>query len=327
MANEPSSNKSEVSLEDIVRDDSTGPASSTAGPSAGLPSPLDADAVDNLLAVEDPQFAASMKELRAQVAEDAGNVVIDSLDLEEKPLTKFGLFRVRAKAKFDALIHSLTQFKNRLAHFRSSAGVVSKDFILHAAKASGNGIKALGGKLKDLISAFKHLPTKSKLLVFATVLFGLLSITVLKIVLKGKYLPTLETHYLRSFADLANGSYKYDAHEPMEDFTDPFFHPEHVMLIDKIVVNLRRPEDGSNPMGLFEFYLEASNDEGAIEIKDREIEVRDLISRTLERMSYEELVTVSGKNKAKLVLRKAMNQFMTKGRVRRVYFRNVVLKS
>ena len=326
MANEPGPNKSEVSLEDIVRDGSSGAIAPGTGPAGGMPPVIDVSAVDQLLAVEDPQFAASMKELRAQVAEDAGNVVIDSLDLEEKPLSKFGLLKVRLKTKFETIRHLLHTSKARFSHFRTSAGSITKDFAVRSAKTAGEGAKASGAKLKELLGAFKHLPLKSKLLVFSTLVLGVLSLTILKMVMKGKYLPTLETRYLRSFADVASGSFKYDADEPMEDFTDPFFHPEHVMLIDKIVVNLRRPEDGSNPMGLFEFYLEASSDEGAIEIKDREIEVRDLMSRTLERMSYEELVTVAGKNKAKLVLRKAMNQFMTKGRVRRVYFRNVVLK-
>ncbi len=327
MANEPTSSD-EIPLTDIVQSTAT-PASAAPPPPADSPKGEGEDvaAIDALLATEDPQFAASMTELRQQVAQDAGNVELDSLDLEEKPPGKIARLKALILRPINTISGLADAAANRATKLKTSSVEIAKDGGKVVVEKSKHGLAATGGAVKGTLGSFKALPLKSKLLVFAVIVMGVLSIMTLKIVLKGPVLPTLETKYLGSFAEVADKSYEYDNEEPMEDFTDPFFHPEHVMLIDKIVVNLRRDEEGSNPMGLFEFYIEASSDEGAIEIKDREVEVRDVISRTLEQMPYDELVTAAGKNKVKVILRKNLNQFLTKGRVRRVYFRNVVLKA
>ena len=307
MANEPNTTESSAT------EGTTGPSSSEVA--ALRP-------VDELLQIEDPDFAASMAELRTQVQNDApeaSQVEIESLDLEEKPLTKWAALRSKAWLRLTSLIHAVKDFR--------FTALAAAKIVFKALKSAV--IAILGWTknfIKSTIAGFKSLPLTSKLLVFATFALGIVSIFVVRMVLHGHYLPTLEMNYLRSFADVADQKFSYDAHEPMEDFTDPIFHPEHVMLIDKIVVNLKRPSEDSNPMGLFEFYVEVSTDEAAVEIKDREVEVRDLISRTVEQMDYESLKTTDGKNKLKIVLRKNLNEFATKGRVRNVLFRNIVLK-
>ena len=284
--------------------------------------------VDALFAIEDPAFAASMGELHAQVEADSKNshAEIEVLDLTEKAATRWGRIKASLRLRLERWqlrIGSLKKLAHSFKVWAIHAFHVTKKFVIEKSKL---GAKVSAAGLKAAIYWFKSLPLKSKLLVFAVIIMGTVSVMTLKIVLKGNVLPTLEMRYLKSFADIADAAFKFDSKEEMEDFTDPFFHPEHVMLIDKIVVNLHAEPGRPNPMGLFEFYIESSSDEGAIEIKDREGEVRDVISRALEQMDYDELVTAGGKNHVKIVLRRALNQFLTKGRVLRVYFRNVVLK-
>lgn len=285
--------------------------------------------VDELLQIEDPAFAASMDELRAQVEQDKPEISqldIESLDLEEKPLTKWAAFRSKVQMRVARLRELLTVIIHALKNFRVTAIIAAKAtllFLKHAAKATFAWTRE---SIKSAIKGFKALPLSSKLLVFATLILGIVTVFVMRMVMRGNYLPTIEMHYLQSFSDVADESFTFDAHEPIEDFRDPIFHPEHVMLIDKIIVNLKRPSENTNPMGLFEFYIEVSTDEAAVELKDREVETRDLISRTIEQMTYEDLVTAEGKNKLKIILRKGLNDFVTKGRVRSVLFRNIVLK-
>lgn len=79
-------------------------------------------------------------------------------------------------------------------------------------------------------------------------------------------------------------------------------------------------------MLLVDLYVECSSSAAAIEVKDRESEVRDLFARSIEKMVYDDLITLEGKNKLKLILRKNVNVILTKGRVRQILFGNLVLK-
>ena len=57
-----------------------------------------------------------------------------------------------------------------------------------------------------------------------------------------------------------------------------------------------------------------------------EAEARDAISTTRLQMSYDELSTEAGKSKLKVVLRKNLNEVLSTGRVRRVYFKSIIVK-
>jgi flagellar basal body-associated protein FliL len=148
----------------------------------------------------------------------------------------------------------------------------------------------------------------------------------LRLTLRGNFLPSFETNFLTSFAKVADSSYTYEKSDSMEDFDSPLRHPEYVVSTDKLVVNLSSRNPGHHAMGLFEFFIEAGTQEAAIELNDRQKEVVDILGRSLERMNYEDLTTADGKTKAKVMLRKEVNTILTKGRVRKVFFKTIVLK-
>ncbi len=91
--------------------------------------------------------------------------------------------------------------------------------------------------------------------------------------------------------------------------------------MQKMTVNLRRSsESGPNPMGAFEFYVEGAASEVVVEIKDREPEMEDLFSRTIEDMTFDQVASGEGKKLLCDRLRKELNKVLTKGYVRRVFY-------
>lgn len=346
MASDSSSSESSddvISLEDLVKDTESPEAAATtalgaptattdARPKAPAEAPVGTPEIDNLLAAEDPSFAASMSELHrlGETQNTTGEADIESLDVERL---------AREKQSFvGRVFYFLTWPFRRASYAPNSLGnrILRLPVLLGplVVKSIGSGFRGVKGSLgafshalKKALANFKAMNTKSKLMVGAVVVLGALSIVTLKMTIGGRLaILNIEPGFLRSFADVADAKYTYDENEPMEDFTDPLFHPEHVILFDKIVVNLRQPRDGSSPMGLFEFYFEASNQESAVELKDRQGEARDIISRTLEQLPYDELVTAPGKERMKVALRKNLNAFLTRGQIRRVYLKTIVLK-
>jgi flagellar basal body-associated protein FliL len=209
-----------------------------------------------------------------------------------------------------------------IVHFRGSALSIAK----HCLQAAVGGLKSGLGTVKSLVSQFMALPGRSKLMALVVVVLAVALVFVLRLTVKGRSMPEMGPGFLTSFEDVADQKFEYDPHETMEEFNNPLLHPENVVQLEKIVVNLAQPEDGSNPMGMFELYVETSSHESAIEIKDREIEARDTVARTLEQMRYDDLITLEGKNKLKLMIRKNLNTLLTQGRVRKVFFKTVVLK-
>jgi flagellar basal body-associated protein FliL len=209
---------------------------------------------------------------------------------------------------------------------QSLPGIARKALFAFAAWAKIQLIH-LFGWLKNGGGKFFKLEWKAKLTILFSLVLGAIAVLLLKYTYTQKIKFNFGSGFFTSFEKVADARFEYNPEGAMEDFSDPISHPEYEMLIDKLVVNLKHPADGSsNPMGLFEFYLEASNQNCAVEIKDRQGEIRDVIVRNLEQMLYDDLITVEGKERLKVVLRKNVNSVLTTGQVRRIFFKTVVLK-
>lgn len=327
MANESTESKEQVNAVDEVTSSPPppGPVEEEAGkaPEESTeqeePAPdNDLNVIDDLLAAEDPEFAQMMSEIKEgeTEAQAEAEVVIETLDIEN--LEKDGgtfLDRVERSVQF-------------LISLPPTLWGVLKAGAKRSWAAGKEGFQKTVEFTKNQKAAYDSLPRRSKLMLWLAIFSGLFAVLAVAIGFSGSVTIDVGPKYLKSFADIADEKFVYDESEPLEDFTDPLFHPEHIVTMDRIMVNLRRPRNApeGNPMGFFDFYLEASNQEGAVELKDREGEVRDLIGRTLEQLTYEELITLAGKEKMKLALRKNLNNFLTRGQVRRVYLKNIVLK-
>lgn len=339
-----------ISLEDLVGGGDSAPSSSASGappsepqhpPESSPPqSPVtasdaaagvsyDLDSLDRTLASEDPNFAASLREVHGEGG--AADVDIDSIDIgeiirEHSLKGRRRIILILFRRPYRRVKEFAGSFGEKLARLKTWLMPLFRDGAKAGFVRLKQGLLTGFGKLKELLARFAALPKSSKLLMGAILLLAMAFFVVVRITFHGAFMPELKPGFLNSFAEVADKRYEYDPQEAWEEFNNPLLQPESVVLLDRVVVNLRPPGDGSNPMGMFEIYVEGASHEAAVELKDREVEARDTISRTLERISYDELLTAEGKNKLKLILRKDLNAFLTQGRVRKVYFKTVVLK-
>ena len=342
---EKSGGEEVISLEDLVSDASTAPTSTAEpepvpaeSPAAAKPAPAngppDLSNLDNLLAGEDPEFAKNMESLKAEG--QAADVDIDSLDVQDALQGQEGGkgFKGKLRRFWQRARIALAYLRAKLSFLRDGWQAVV-GFIRYLAKEGiKNFIQAVIAKLKAMVAAlgnaikaFKGFSRTQKLMLLVVVLCAVASVTIILKTFSGQLLPRWQYSIHRGFAEVADHSFEYDPHEGMEAFNDPLRNPDYVVEISRLIVNIRRGEEsGSNPMGFFEFYVEAATQEAAIEIGDRMQEVREVAQKLLTAMNYDDLSSPAGKEKFKMLFRRDLNEFLTKGRVRRVMFKSVVLK-
>lgn len=359
MSNTGSGNKGDeiVSLEDLLKSDGM-PSAPGATPSSdgtkaagvsakGAPyqNPIDIDLarVDALLDAEDPTFITKVQELRKEKL--TGDIESDSFDDAE-----FDLLERRNATDTppppqpegpglkDQLVSFVRQCK---AIFKQSGGATgsspgsmkldAKALLMEKPKIWGKAaiarLKQGAASSKGVLKNFKATPWTMKLAYLGFLSLMALLVLVVTLMIRGRLLPGFEIKFVPTVAADADHAWTIGENEEWDDFYSPLRHPEHVVLLDKVVVNLRRSESSDeNPMGYFEFYLELSSHDAAVEVSDRKAEVSDAVQRTAEAISYDEIITAAGKNKLKLVIRKNVNNILTQGRVRKVFYKSVILK-
>jgi len=109
--------------------------------------------------------------------------------------------------------------------------------------------------------------------------------------------------------------------EEGEDLESPLKHPEYTILVHRVVANLQAPDRYSSPMITLELYVEASNQETAVEIHNREAEVKDVIERVLEETRFDDVDSGSGKARLKVRIRRALNHILNRGSAKHIMFK------
>lgn len=327
VANTPGSNHKEddvISLEALVQESDVSSPPGTA-----------VDKIDEILEIEDPAFTAELKELAAIGAEPTEVEVAPDSEIESTVAREKAELATRGRKKIFVFLikrpmRRLKQFGFFLKSIVTWLKVSGKPMLISGAKSgfasTKHGLGYVFGKLKAVFSAFGALPRKSKLLVVGVAVLGGLAVGMTLVAYRGNFLPSLEKNFLVNLSTVATEKFEIPKDAKWVDLNDPMLHPEHIVLVERIIANLKPPGDGSNPMALIDLYLEAGTQESAIELKDRDSESRDVISRTLEQMTYDELITDAGKTKLKIFIRKNLNDNLTSGRIRRVFFKSIVLK-
>ncbi len=133
--------------------------------------------------------------------------------------------------------------------------------------------------------------------------------------------------FLRSFNDVANLIQVMPEEEGQSeddlDVESAIRHPEFTYLIHRIVANLKPPSSRRTPMAAIELFLEATSRECAVEIHDRENEVRDAIERTIEETTFDEIDSPHGKIHLKNKIRTSLNRLLNRGNIKTVFFKNI----
>ncbi|MGE3974911.1 MAG: flagellar basal body-associated protein FliL [Bdellovibrionales bacterium] len=287
--------------------------------------------LDNILKEQDPGFFEDMEGLKksAPPAMEINSIQLDTGMLEEdeadepqaaappKPKSKIGRFvhgtKVRAEKTVDFIFHIGTNAK-----------WVAQKFV--------GALQSLGGGLKNGLVSFgtwfqsRTILQQIQLLIFIALLVGS-SYFVKHVVTGAPFLKPSPPTFLRSFEPVAGHVETYSSEDEMELFDNPLRQPEYIVLYGKMRVNLKVSSRSSpNPMAAFEVFVEGSSQEAAMELKDRELEMRDVIARVFESLPYDEILEFDGKEKLKLIIRRDINREMTKGRAKKVYFKTLFYK-
>lgn len=229
------------------------------------------------------------------------------LSVKTKKSFRFGW--VKARSLF-------VRFKN-YSYFLATNG---KDNVL-------KWLKALWKSYIEWFQRFRYFPLYVQILFFASIfLAGGLSFFVYKVATEGVIKEENEV-FLRSFELVANDSFEYDPQKDVEPFFENLLVSSNLLLLPKLVVNLKTSKNsGANPMAALEVFVEGMTPEVTVEIKDREIEMRHLLSRELESFSYDEVESAQGKGQLIESLIKKLNQTLTTGKVRRILIKTIVVK-
>lgn len=300
---------------------------------------LSLESLDEAIASSDPEFAESIStigpdefvniDISLDALDEEYSIEVekkiwqDSKGLKQKiyrffpflPFVSYHLFVKRM-----ALRLALVKWKARILEFLRNLGPLVKATVSEI-------VHTLKDHVGNLFTIIRGLSLIRKIF-FALLVLITGASTFFFYVLGTKGLVSKKDElFIGSLSDWAGSKFQYDPKVPRESFYESTRTSQNVLLLKKMIVNLRRsPESGENPMGAFEFLVEGGAADVVVEIKDRESEVEDLFLRTLEEMTFEQVSSAEGKKQICERLRKEVNQILTKGFVRRVFIKNAIVK-
>lgn len=303
---------------------------------------LSDSALDEALGEEDPDFLKSVTEIGADTSLSMSQIVItdeeQALNDERDAWQNSGrigkaIFRVFpgiarisvTVKKWQFLVFSFLRarwvgIKNFL-YFLATDG---KNKVLGAVKTRvHSGKEAAGESLRN----FKYLSWKQKLGFFGIlVLIGATGFFIHRSVTRG----VVSTHselFIPTMERLATEVSEYNPETETEPFYENLRVTGNILLIPKMVVNLKKSsQSGENPMGAFEFFLEGIAPEVPLEIKDREVEIRDLMQRVAEEFTFDQVDSPEGKRLLCDRLKREINAVLSTGKIKKVWIKTVIVK-
>lgn len=299
-----------------------------------LPEEINAEQLDKVLAEEDPEFLHQMSDLSSDkslsASEPAEEDENEAFQIEKELWQTGKSWQQKISKKFPYLVFVFFKIKRltrRMGDHLSSL----KIWIVNLAEVLKvflkKGYKYGIAKIKTAIQSFKSLSAIQKIVLFTTIV-GLVGVGyMLKLSFTKGIIPKDSPLYIQNLEDKADQVFSTTDSE-LESFYDNLRGAGNTIFIQKIVVNLKIIEklNHVNPMGAFDFYIQGITPEVAVEIKDRESEIRDRMQRVAEEFSFEQLDTVSGKKELTEKLKTEINNILTTGRIKKIYIKTIILK-
>lgn len=213
-------------------------------------------------------------------------------------------------------------FKGRLIYIGKNFVPISKSIL----QIVSQKLKSFFSELNSTLRSYS--PAKKVGLVFFLIFIALTILVTSRVLKKQGILPAEKELFISSMEEWSQGKYFFEPKREQEFFFDSTRVAQNIMFTPKITANIQPSENsGENPMLAVEFYIEGMSPEVLVEIKDREAEIRHLFLRRIEDMKFDELDSKEGKELLCDRLRKELNQLLTRGRIRKVTFKNFVLKA
>lgn len=183
-------------------------------------------------------------------------------------------------------------------------------------------------KIKDNTSRIQRvwasLKGVKKLIFVGSSLGTIFSLLLLGYVLKHRLIKENElfvTHFSKHSDQVLPLTY-----ENGEEFYNNTRLQENLYLFPKIIVNLKPNPDSGQSMGAFEFFLEGLSQDSIIEMKEKEVELKDLIQRVVEGFTFEELESPQGKQALMDQIQREVSENLETGLVKKVFIKNIILK-
>ncbi len=133
--------------------------------------------------------------------------------------------------------------------------------------------------------------------------------------------------FMTSYADLGGDVRDYNPLTETEALYDNPKFSKNIMTLSKMFINLKSSENsGPSPMLALELNVEGLSSDAIVEIKDREAEFKDLLLRSTEEKTYDDLVTTKGKQELCDLFRRIINTHLTRGQVRKVLLNSFIIK-
>lgn len=216
-------------------------------------------------------------------------------------------------------------FLKELNTIKIDNAMVDLSLMDQAIANSANGVVSNRFSLASIKPLF-NIRENAKIVIPFWLLIILVSAGIFKIV-SFKNWNKPDSLFLTSYAEWGLDVNTYNPFTESEMFFDNSRLLKNIVTIKKMVVNIRPSESsGPNPMLAFELNIEGLTSEVIIEIKDREAEFKDLILRTAEELSYDELSLADGKKMLSDRIMTVINSNLTQGQIRKVLYKSFVLK-
>lgn len=303
---------------------------------------LNVEELDQFLEAEDPEFFNNVKKMSADSSLSMGQIVVNDDEAalhEEVDFWESQTGLLKLLYKINPLMPKISLFFKRLkakaADKAQAAWIWTKNFAIYLAtdgrkifqQKAKEKIEVFSKSLSKNIAVFKKLSWKLKL-AFVGLFLAIPAIVFLVYLSATKGLVPPEPElFLNSIESVADEKFEYPEDIEMEAFYDNLRAAQNIILVQKMVVNVKKSKSsGPNPMAAFEFYVEGTNSDVAIEIKDREIMIRDLMMRVLEDFDFDTLESVEGKKSIVARLQKDMNRILTTGRIKNIRIKTVIVK-
>lgn len=180
--------------------------------------------------------------------------------------------------------------------------------------------------IKNIKAVLQFKANPKIVLPFWAIIFLVLGSLVL--IVKNKSWNRPDSLFLTSYAEWGMDVNSYNPMTESESFFDNSRLLKNIVVIKKMVANIKPSEDsGKNPMLALELNIEGMTSEVVVEIKDREAEFKDLILRTVEDHTYDEINDTVGKQNLSEQILNVLNANLTRGQIRKVLYKSFILKN
>lgn len=269
----------------------------------------------------DPHFQEEIQDLTSIANE---NLNLELLDID-KVLEDENSNTLKAKFhRFSNLINS--GFTRLVLFFVWSFEFLVKELVPNFISILIGQSKKLAATLSAFLLFTSRLSAKKRSLLILLILGSVGSVYYFFRLFKDGVLPQEQRPFIYSIEEISENKYIIDQ-DLFEDFySSPRFN-QNIISLRRIVVNLKKSKNSSsNPMVAIELFLQGNSSEVLIEVRDRESEILDLFQGEIRTFNYDDLDTVSGKNKLTEKLKFQIDQILVKGKINKIFYKTFVIK-